>query len=208
MNNTKNINLLFFILMLSIITYSKCVTINSLFFWNVCYRYGSNSSLDNLHTNDIGKTLINKENQGRINLAFFATKNECESECKKSKYYYACIPNNKTYDLHNGIRDGTYVCWLKQECLKRTNEFEEFRNKDPDIVYQYKNGCDYLCNAVYKNRGHCMINKDFKYHCYYKTVADEMKSLALRKKRDDNKKSNALKIRKTASKLPLPVKLK
>jgi len=156
-------------------------------YWiKTCYRYGSDSPLDNIKTVDIGTTYFNLEIKKQINLAFYSTKEHCETACKASNKYYSCLPSNSSYDKAFGIRANTFVCWLKDTCMKRTHEYEEFKNKDASIHYSSKNKCNYLCNSVYMNRGHCMINKDFNYYCYYKTVADEKKSLANKAERLKN----------------------
>ena len=159
--------LIFIVLLLCLTTYTNQ------FPQKYCYRYGSDSSLDNLELGLKGKVYTNLETSNKIQIAFFTKREECEASCKKSKYYHGCLQSNSSYDLQFGITKGSFVCWLKDLCYKRTNEFEEFRNKDAVITYSSVAGCSYLCNTIYMKKGHCMINKDFNYYCYYKTKHDE-----------------------------------
>ena len=158
---------IYIVLLLTLSTYTNQAPIK------YCYRYGSDSSLDNLSIGLKGKVFTNLETTNKVQIAFFTKKEDCETSCKKSKSYYSCLQANSSYDLKFGITAGAYVCWLKDECYQRTNEFEEYRHLDDSISYSSLAGCNYACNTVYMKKGHCMIHLDFNYHCYYKTYKDE-----------------------------------
>ena len=183
---------IFSLLFLSLILDTSCVKTKASLFPPIintnCFRYGSNSKIDGLSVTNLGKGFVKYETKEVVFISFFDSKEKCKSACKKSKHYYGCYKSNGSYDKEFGIPKDNYVCWLEEKCLKRTHQFEEFKHKDEEISYINFQPCNYLCNTVYDNRGHCIINKDYKYYCYYKTI-EEMRGREKKPKEELAKKS-------------------